>query len=164
MICQGGWVGSDAVWKRANGWSEAIGCRRRLWHTSQCLAVIINRLVNYRVFLSWHTHILLWIYTLNVKKFLARNKRDIWNFSNCNGIWTHNCLVRKRTPSHLAKLAKLASLVKWFSVHLRTTWLSVRILFQSLRLVNLFVLSSVKNHLSEWKSRTQLKNFLCPQT
>ena len=43
---------------------------------------------------------------LNVKELPARNKRDIWSLSDCNGIRTHNHLVRKRTLNHLAKLAK----------------------------------------------------------
>ena len=35
-----------------------------------------------------------------------------WILSNCNGTWTHNHLVHKRTFSHLAKLAILDSLWK----------------------------------------------------
>ena len=37
--------------------------------------------------------------------------------SDCNGIRTHNHLVRKRTLRHLASLAK------WLSVRLKTKWL-----------------------------------------
>ena len=43
---------------------------------------------------------------LNVKELLARNTRDIWGLSDCNGTRTHNHLVRKRTFNHLGKLAK----------------------------------------------------------
>ena len=48
---------------------------------------------------------------LNVKELLARNRRDIWNLNDCNGTWTHDHLVRKRTPHHLAKLTKWLSFV-----------------------------------------------------
>ena len=54
------------------------------------------------------------------------------NFSrDCNGTRTHNCLVRKRTLNHLAKLVILA---KWLSVRLGTKLLWVRVLLQSLNL------------------------------
>ena len=43
---------------------------------------------------------------LNVKELLARNRRDIWSLSDCNGTRTHKHLVRKRTLSHFAKLTK----------------------------------------------------------
>ena len=48
---------------------------------------------------------------LNVKELLAPSKRHIWRLSDCNGIRTHNHLVCKRTPNHLAKLAKWLSWV-----------------------------------------------------
>ena len=51
---------------------------------------------------------------LNVKKLLARKRRDIWNLSDRNGIWTHNHLLCKRTLNHLAKLARLQT--KWLLV------------------------------------------------
>ena len=51
--------------------------------------------------------------------------------SNCNGTRTHNHLVCKWTLNHLAKLA---SLVKWLSVCLRTKWLLIRVPLQSLKL------------------------------
>ena len=41
---------------------------------------------------------------LNVKEFLARNRRVIWSLSDNNGIGTHNPLVRKRKLNHLAEL------------------------------------------------------------
>ena len=46
---------------------------------------------------------------LHVKELLARNRRDIWRLSDCNGTRTHNHLVRKRTLNHLAKLSKWLS-------------------------------------------------------
>ena len=49
-----------------------------------------------------------------------------------NGTRTHNHLVRKRTPNHLAKLA---SLVKWLSFRLRTKRLWVRIQLQSFNII-----------------------------
>ena len=58
---------------------------------------------------------------LNVKELLAWNKRDMWSFSDCNGIRTHKHLVRKRTLNHLYKLVSLA---KWLSFLLQT-WLLI---------------------------------------
>ena len=51
--------------------------------------------------------------------------------SDCNWTRTHNHLVRKRTLNHLAKLA---SLVKWLNVRLRTKWVWFRVQLQSLKL------------------------------
>ena len=56
---------------------------------------------------------------LNVKEFLARNRREIWSLSDCNWTRTHNPLVLKRTLNHLVKLAK------WLSVRLWTKGLWV---------------------------------------
>ena len=63
---------------------------------------------------------------LNVKKILARNRRDIWSLSDKNRIQTHNHLARKRTLNHLVSFAK------WLSVRLRAKWLWVWILLLSL--------------------------------
>ena len=49
---------------------------------------------------------------------------------DCNGIRTHNYVVRKRTLNHSAKMVQ----PKWFSTCLRTKWLKVRI---PLHLLNL---------------------------
>ena len=46
-----------------------------------------------------------------VKELLARNRRDIWRLSDCNGTRTHNYLVPKRTLNHLAKVIKWLSYV-----------------------------------------------------
>ena len=48
---------------------------------------------------------------LNVKELLARSSRHIWRLSNCNGTRPRNHLLRKRTLSHVAKLAKSLSCV-----------------------------------------------------
>ena len=48
---------------------------------------------------------------LNVKKFIARNRRDIWSLSDSSWIRTYNHLVRKQTFNDLAKLAKWLSCV-----------------------------------------------------
>ena len=37
---------------------------------------------------------------LNVKELLARSRREIWSWSDCNVTRTHNHLVRKRTLNH----------------------------------------------------------------
>ena len=46
---------------------------------------------------------------LNVKELLARNRRDIWSLSDCNGTRTNDHLVRKRILNHLANLVRLAT-------------------------------------------------------
>ena len=61
------------------------------------------------------------IVCLNIKELLPRSRCHIWSLSDSNGIQTHNYLVRKRTPNHLA------------SVCLRTMWLWVRIPLLSLK-------------------------------
>ena len=43
---------------------------------------------------------------LNVKELLARSRREIWRWSDCNWTRTQNHLVLKRTLNHLAKLTK----------------------------------------------------------
>ena len=48
---------------------------------------------------------------LNVKEFLAWNRRNIWSLNDYNGTLIQNLFVRKRTLSHLAKLAKWLSCV-----------------------------------------------------
>ena len=58
---------------------------------------------------------------LNVEKVLARNRRDIWNLSDSDGIRTHNHLVCRQT------------LIQLLSVRLRTKWLWVRIPSLSLK-------------------------------
>ena len=70
---------------------------------------------------------------LNVKEILAQNRRNIWSLSDCNGIRTHNHLVQKRTLNHLAKLISLA---KWLSVHLRISWLWI---WNCLQNINFFL-------------------------
>ena len=72
---------------------------------------------------------------LNVKEFLAWRRHHIWSLSYNSGIRTHNHLVYKWTLNHLAKLA---SLVKWFSVRLRIKWLWARIPLLSLKWGKLF--------------------------
>ena len=66
---------------------------------------------------------------LNVKELVDQIRRHIWCLSDNNRIRTHNHLVHKQTLNHLAKLTSLA---KWLSVHLRTKWLWVRIRLGSL--------------------------------
>ena len=41
---------------------------------------------------------------LNVKELLARSRREIWRWSDCNWTRTQNHLILKRTLNHLAKL------------------------------------------------------------
>ena len=42
------------------------------------------------------------IVALNFKELLARNRREIWSLSDCNGTRTNNHLIRTRTLNHLA--------------------------------------------------------------
>ena len=48
---------------------------------------------------------------LNVTELLARSRRKIWRWSDCNSDRTQNHLVLKRTLKHLAKLTKWLSCV-----------------------------------------------------
>ena len=57
------------------------------------------------------------IVCLNVKEFLARSRRHIWDLSDSNEIRTHSHLLRKRTLSHLAKLAWPVWLNGWVFVY-----------------------------------------------
>ena len=78
---------------------------------------------------------------LNVKELLARSRRDIWSFSDCN--WT--ATVYKRILNHLAELAKLASLAKWSSVRLWTKWLWIRVQLQSMFILNVLFDERIRN-------------------
>ena len=62
--------------------------------------------------------------SLNVKKLLARSRREIWRLSDCNWTRTQNHLVLKRT----------VSLAKWLSVRLRTKWFWFQVQLESLNL------------------------------
>ena len=76
---------------------------------------------------------LIWLFILPVEFLISLVLLVIIYFllSDCKGTQTHNHLDRKRTLKHLAKLASLA---KSLSVRLRTKWLWVRVLLQSLKL------------------------------
>ena len=57
------------------------------------------------MFLLCNARVSEWIDTLcclNVKELLAQNRWDIWSLNDCNRIWIHNHLLRKRTLNHLA--------------------------------------------------------------
>ena len=60
----------------------------------------------------------------NVKKLLARKRREIRSLIDYNRTRTNNYLVRKITLNHLTKLASLAKLL---SVCLQTKRLRVRV-------------------------------------
>ena len=60
---------------------------------------IIMSLTSFRV--NLHS-----IVCLKAKESLARSRFHILSFSESNGIWSHNHLVRKQTLNHLAKLTK----------------------------------------------------------
>ena len=68
----------------------------------------------------------------NVKKLLARKRRDIWGLSDCKGTRPQNHLVRKETLNYLAKLTKWLSWIvstylygasdcKFLSCHVRVS-------------------------------------------
>ena len=65
------------------------------------------------MFLSCHVRVLDWLHTLYLpeRQGTPRNRGDIWSLSDCNGLRTHNHLVRKWTLNHSAKLAKWLSCV-----------------------------------------------------
>ena len=67
-------------------------------------------------------------FRMNLHSVIASASRssllDVWSWSDCNGIRTHNHLVYKQTLIHLVSLAK------WLSVRLRTKWLWVQIPLQ----------------------------------
>ena len=73
------------------------------------------------VFLSCQIHVLWREPALcscpNVNKLFARNRRDIWRSSDCNGIRTYNHLVRKRTLNHSANLVKWLGCVVSTGLH-----------------------------------------------
>ena len=49
---------------------------------------------------------------LNIKELRAQSRRDTWSLSDCNGIRTHNHVIRKRTHNHSAKLARWLNFAK----------------------------------------------------
>ena len=80
------------------------------------LPIILCSLLHLRAVCSYHvTHTFQRksaLYScLNIKELLARNRRDFWSLSECNGTRTHNHLICKRTLNHLAKLAQWLSCV-----------------------------------------------------
>ena len=78
---------------------------------------------------------------LNVKELLARSRRDIWSFNDCN--WT--ATVYKRILNHLAELAKLASWAKWLRVRLWIKWLWIRVQLQSMFILNVLFEERIRN-------------------
>ena len=68
---------------------------------------------------------------LNVKQLLARNKCNIWSLSDCNGVWTHNHLVCKRTLNYLGPNDWVVLWVLICTVHLTVCSHHVKYAFQS---------------------------------
>ena len=60
---------------------------------------------------------------MNVKELLVWRRYHIWNLSDSNKIWTHNHLVCKQAPNHLAKLVKWLGCV--VSTYLYSAFLTV---------------------------------------
>ena len=58
------------------------------------------------IFLSCYVRVSTLYGCLNVKKILARSRREIWSLSDCNWTRTHNHLIRKGTLNHLVSLNK----------------------------------------------------------
>ena len=54
---------------------------------------------------------------LNVKELLARSRREIWRWSDCNWTGTQNQLVLKRTRNHLSKLAMCGFVLCYLTIH-----------------------------------------------
>ena len=95
------------------------------WAALWVLICMVHLIICYcRVVYAFQSESIILHSCLNDKEPIARIRRDIWNLSASNGIWTHNDLVRKRTLNHLAKLVSLA---KWLSFRLQSKWLWVRV-------------------------------------
>ena len=91
---------------------ESGGCSEESWHeiypgkpTQKCSKDDKEAVCSYHVTYPFSSESTLCRY-LNAKEILARNGRDIWSLSDCNGIRIHNHLVCKVTLNHLVKLAK----------------------------------------------------------
>ena len=106
-----------------NGWGE-LGVLICMMHLTTS-----SSLVTY----AFHCGSTLYIF-LNVKGFLARNRRDIWSLNDCNRTRTCNHLVYKETLNHLTQLTE------WL------TWILSTCLY---RVFDCFFLS-FHVHVSEW--------------
>ena len=94
---------------------------------------------------------------LNFKELLARSRRDIWAWRDCNWTRTRNHLVRKRTFNHLAKLAKWLSCV--LSTYLYGAFdymLWVRVQLQSLKVYKLAWKSNLRKRVWQFKAGNEL--------
>ena len=85
-------------------------CERTLTHLAKpalyiYICTVQLTVCSYHVTYAFHDSESTLYSCLNVKELLARNRRDIWNLSDCKGTRTHNHIVRKRTLNHLAELS-----------------------------------------------------------
>ena len=105
------WSLSDWNWIRTQ---NHLICKRTLNHLTKLAKRLSCVLSTYLygafdcIFLSCHVRVSEWIHLqscLNVKDLLARSRRKIGSFSDCNWTPTQNYLAGKRTLKHLAKLA-----------------------------------------------------------
>ena len=88
------------------------------------------------------------IVCLNVKELLARSRREIWRWSDCNWIRTHNHLVHKRTLNHFSQAGQMIELCcEYLSV--RCIWLYVFIMSRTRFRVN-------PHSIVAWMSRNSL--------
>ena len=59
---------------------------------------------------------------LNVKEFLAQNRREIWSLTDCNGTRTHNHLVHEKLGEVQISLHKIVHVdwLRFFALHNKT--------------------------------------------
>ena len=76
---------------------ESLDCLLNLIKPQNATKIVVNRRWSAKLLLLWFSLI----------KVLFRSSRDNAFLRDCNGTWTHNNLVRKRTLNHLVKLVEL---------------------------------------------------------
>ena len=133
------WRSSDCNWTRTQ---NHLVLKRTLNHLAKLAKWLSCVLSSYlysafdSIFLSCPVRISEWIQTLYLpecQELLARSRREIWRWSDCNWTQTQNHLVLKRTLNHLAKLAKWLNCVlstylhsafdcMFLSCHVRVSW------------------------------------------
>ena len=120
------WIGKEVIWKSFS-WMDhnTFYSKKYIGKTFQFHKKIsFNRKATSK-FQSYSHEI--YMGKLRMEFSFQDNNQKI---SDCNGTRTDNHLVLKQTLNHLTKLANLA---KWLSFHLRTKWLWVQVLLQSLK-------------------------------
>ena len=82
-----------AIWYHLCNFKNVKNTHGGVWRWSKVADWIV---CSYHVTCAFHGESTLYS-CLNAEELLARNRREIWSLSDCNGTRTHNHLVRKRT-------------------------------------------------------------------